>query len=347
MRFINGLKLFVVRGVFVLLALILASYVLLVLINWQDEAPSDDSLFMQQLVWQQRPIPDSLNGYQYWQRQTAQLPEVSAEFNQLFNGCHLTECLLQLTDPQTQLSGLLKQHQSLLAFYQRVMMMDDWQEPLPSWSASFPAFSQLLNAQRLTLAQAWLYMQQGDITAAQRLLAQDFRFWRKVLPANRVLLSKMISVSALKTHLAFAASLRTQLDSGQFTQISVPDWFVALTPQELNIQQMYAGEWHYAQSALTKDLFSRNTDESLSEKLLMTMLFKPFLQLQATNNDSATFFLACSEPSATQPDFAWYQWLYNPVGKALNSNLPDSCKAYRTELYELQPLPRNIVGSGS
>ena len=347
MQFINWLKLFVIRGIFALLALILASYVLLVLINWQDEAPSDDSVFMQQLVWQQRPIPDSQNGYQYWQRQTALLPAVSADFTKIFSRCEILECLLQLDDPQSQLGELLKNHQSLLMFYKRLLDFDHWHEPLPSWPIEFPNFTQLSNGQKLMLAQAWLYQQQGETAIAQQLLAQDFRFWRKVLPANRVLLSKMISASALKTQLTFAAMLQSQLNTEQFNRLSVPDWFVALTPQELNIQQLFAGEWHYVQSALTKNLFSPNTEESLSEKLLMTVLVKPFLQLQATNNNSASQYLACSERVPVSVTYIWYQWLYNPVGKALNSNLLDSCQFYTARLYELQPLVRDIIGSGS
>ncbi|QBL08523.1 hypothetical protein E0Z06_02830 [Rheinheimera sp. D18] len=329
-----------------LVSLFVILYLLLVLINWQDEAPSEAAITLQQL--QQSVAPDveqsaDNNGYLFLQQYELQGEyQLSEPLAQLLRQCNITECNAVLM-AQPELALWIAQHQDTIDFYQQVRSFTAWYELIPAdAAATLPSFRSLLNGQRLLLVQAWLAAQQQDTEKVQLLLQQDMQFWRSLQPKHNMLLTKLIGAEAIKRHFNFAQAIRQQLSAQQYAAIRPQSWLSPFTEQELSLLQAMSGEWAFSNNVTETLLLSDTATNDLSAvDKLEWLILKPLFQSQASRNQLAGMLLAqVNGHAATEP--TWYSWLYNPVGKVLNS-MTVNYVSYHARLAQLETLRQQAI----
>ncbi len=333
----------------VMIASLLACYLLLLLINIKDEPPSAASQTMQQLQQTAAKAAEQTtqtNGYAYL-AQHGSLPNyrLTEPLAALMRQCNQDNCQ-QLLSAEPELARWVNEHHDLAAFYQQIRSFDHWYETVPTDAAdALPSWQALLEGQQLLLAQAWLALQQQDIAQARQLLQQDVRFWRGLLTKHNLLIGKMVSSAAIERHFQFAAMLQQQLDGTERAGLTPDSWQVAFTAQELSIRQVLAGEWVYGNVLTEQTLLNDDAvaQASMTERFTWWLL-KPLFQPQATRNQRAAMLLAQADntPTAEAP---WYNWLYNPVGKLLNVAGAASYLPYRQRLEQLEPLRQQLLAA--
>lgn len=326
-----------------LLSFIVILYITLLLINIQDEAPSNAAITMQTLQQIPEHNPNN-NGYLYFaQHDSAVKYQLSDAFAQLMRQCDLNDCNTILM-AQPELATLVAQHQHLSDFYQQVRSFNQWYEPIPTDAAeALPSFRSLLNGQKLLLTQAWLAAQQQDVATVRQLLQQDLQFWRDLLRKNTLLINKMVSTAAIQNHFNFAATIKQQLAEQDHSAMQPQSWLTPFTAEELSMLQVLSGEWAYGNNVIESLLLSAPTsnDSTLSEQTTW-LLLKPLLQPQASSNQRASWLLAYSNGKPTA-DLPWYSWLYNPVGKILNNLGKVSFSNYQIRLNELEQARKQAI----
>lgn len=325
-----------------LLLVLLSLYVMLLLVNWQDEAPSTAAIELQS-IQQQVAVPADNNGYVYYVQRNhdlrSQLPTTVLDLLQ----CQQQDCNQMLAAHQEELTELLTLQQPLLEFYLQLHSFEFWQEPIPAQSVQFPPYQPLLNAQRLHLLQAWLAAQQHDLASTRLLLQQDLAFWRRVLRHNNSLLSKMISVSAIERHFSFGQQIIQSLEPQQQEAVLPDNWLHSFDESELDFKRPLAGEWSYANALITDMLQATPTDSNVSwSDWLLMQLTKPFFKQQATSNEYISLLLSKLDGSEPTP-VHWYHWLYNPAGKLLNRIGSLDISRYRDSLNQLESSRRDAL----
>jgi hypothetical protein len=324
-----------------LLVLIISLYLLLWALNWQDEAPSPESLQLQQVLAAQQAVPAQDNGYLYYQQHHTKalaLPDGLRALLRALSRCAPEQCLTELKTAQAALPQWLAQQQPALNAYHTLLNYPAWQYPLPQLSAELPAMSPLIDMQQLFLMDIWLKVQKGDLAAAQAMLQQDLNFWRQQLISANSLLVKLIAVSQVKRHFDFAANFRQSLDETQYLQLMPAVWRQPFRADELSPMLAMAGEWHFGLSVVESVQQSRPTDQNILERWLTLDLWRPFLKAQATSNTLAMSSLACAEQRSVQAIkiSQWYRWVYNPIGKILTQTGIDTCLQHLKPLTELE-----------
>lgn len=326
-----------------LLSVIVVCYIALLLINFQDKAPSEAAITMQALQQIPEHNPDN-NGYLYFARYDSAVKyQLSEPLEQLMRQCALSDCNATLMT-QPELATLVAQHQELSNFYQQVRSFNHWYEPIPTDAAQvLPSFRSLLNGQKLLLVQAWLAAQQQDVVTVRQLLQQDLQFWRNMLRKNTLLINKMVSTAAIQSHFKFGTTIKQQLAEQHHSTMQPQSWLTPFTAEELSMLLALSGEWAYGNNVIESLLLAAPTsnDSTLSEKTTW-LLLKPLFQPQASSNQRASWLLAYSngEPAA---DLPWYSWLYNPVGKIINSTDELSFSSYQARLDELEPARQQAI----
>ena len=342
MLWLKWIKL-IFKVVATLLSIVVTIYVVLLVINWQDEAPSTAASTMRTLQEVPAEITPDNNGYEYF-RQHAGATEhmVSDTFSQLMRQCDTEDCNTVLA-AQPNVAQLIDEHKPLIDFYQQVRSYPHWYEPaLADAAQALPSYHGIMHAQQLLFLQAWLAAQQQDIPTVRLLLQQDLQFWRTVLSGNNLLLSKMISIEAVKRHFSFATVLKQQIEPQQQADMMPDSWLAPFTPEELSLLQALSGEWVFGDNAIAaalKEDLARD-DIAITEQLSI-VLSKPFFLMQATSNDRAAMLLAQAN-AEVQPIQPWYSWVYNPAGKLINSVTPDY-SSYQKRLEGLEPLRQQAI----
>lgn len=304
-------------------------YLLLLALNWQDEAPSTQALALQQQLVSE---PVSPNDYLRYQAQEAALQSHDhTALQQFFAGCNQAGCPALAAADTAQLEQLLLGNTTLLTFYQQLLSSNQWQEPVISNADVLPGFQPLLNGQRLYLLQTYLAARQGNWSQVERQLAADLKFWRSLLTENRYLFTKMISSAAIERHFNLALQL-TSLSEAAEAQLNITLWQQPFTDAELSLTRALAGEWQLAEQGITAAL--RDTaDLNFLEKLGLTLV-RPLYQPQASSNELAVL-LSCPQ-TETVAELSWYQWFYNPLGKIINRAAMPPCTDYLNRLAQLE-----------
>ncbi len=120
-------------------------------------------------------------------------------------------------------------------------------------------------------------------------------------------------------------------------------WQMAFTAQELSLRQVLSGEWVYGNAIIEQTLLDDDAvaQASISERLAWWLL-KPLFQPQATRNQRAAMLLAQADNTSTA-NTPWYSWVYNPVGKILNSLAQPDYAHYQQRLGALEQLRQQAI----
>lgn len=326
------------RLLLVLLALAVTLYLLLWTINLKDEEPSAQSAQLQQILQAQVPVPKQDNGFLYYSKYLAQplnLPDALRTLVQ----CQPEQCLAELQVAQAALPAQLTQQQGALNSYQKLLAFPVWQSPVLEVSTEPVALSPLSEMQQLYLLVVWVKTHSGELATAKTMLQQDVSFWRKQLLTSNNPLYKLLVVAGVRRHFMFAAMLKQSLPAEQYQQLMPDLWQQPLTADESSLLLAMAGEWHFANSAVATVVQVSTAEHSLLERWFTSLIWRPFLKLQAVSNAYARFHLACAEQKSADisETYPWYSWPYNPMGKILTQvSGTDSCMRLHRALAELE-----------
>lgn len=226
----------------------------------------------------------------------------------------------------------------LLERYQQLLNIGTWHDGtnFSTFSESTP-FSSLLIAQKLYLLN--LYTNTNHIKTSLIIdsINKDMRFWQQVSADTHILITKMISNSAIEMNMKLGEIIITQL-SKQEARSSLPQsWLETMSPKILSLDKVKIGEWSYF-IKITQATQVVDDSADIATKLAEWLLL-PLMQHQDTANRYAAI-LAGTSPLKECPTTLSFdvisQYVYNPMGKfILCSGIP-SFKRYQESLDKLE-----------
>ncbi len=322
-----------------LLALPAVALILLVAINWSDEAPSTDAQRLAAMLRDRPVLADQANGYVHARDllgasergyRDARSPEVAA----LAEACSKArDCSDALEEHSGVAGAWIASEQWLLDRYQAMLATEGWREEIPEdIAAPLPPYGQALEAQKLHLLSAWQHARAGDAAAVRDLLEQDLLFWRRTAASSDLLISKMIALAAAERHFALGNVALAALPAASAGEAVPPSWRQPVTLPERSLARALGGEWHFISSALQQAMAESATGDpaglaGLPSSRLQRVLFKE----QATRNlfagrmaglgrlserPYAELAEALDSLVASEDEQSWLR-LYNPVGTLL------------------------------
>lgn len=333
---------------------IVAFYLLLWMINFQDEAPSAESLRLAKILATRSEVPEAQNGFIYYAKylestQTEQpslsnaQPRPDTTVLTSLTQCQSEQCLAALQTAGAELNALLFQQQKALASYQIILEYPFWQYPVLDAQTRVVPFGPLLHMQQLFLLSVWQKVQADQLATAKVMLEQDLTFWRQQLQQSDHRLSKSIAHSAIQRHWLYASFFKQSMTQHHFQQLSPAQWQQPLRDDELSMLSVFAGEWRFSNSAI--DLLLQQKSHSAFVDWFRLGWWRPFLQRQALSNMFAVQYLACAEPRTSYRElhFPWYSWLYNPVGKVFVQLEGERCSVQSMELAALETTRQQLL----
>lgn len=174
----------------------------------------------------------------------------------------------------------------LLERYQALIAHSGWQETVPfDADLPAPAYSLLVDGQRLLLLHAKALARRGDHDTIRKLLDADVRFWREVLKSSDIVLTKMMATAALRRHFRWG-----NLVLRDAPEAMPPQWEAEITDAERSMRDCLIGEWMFASGRLRT-----SSVESWEMDLWQMMLARasmPLYQPQHTINSVAAIYEA-------------------------------------------------------
>ncbi|QYK02360.1 hypothetical protein [Shewanella psychrotolerans] len=233
----------------------------------------------------------------------------------------------------------------LLERYQQLLNIGTWQDDtnFSTFSESTP-FSSLLIAQKLYLLNLYANTNHIETSLIIDAINRDMRFWQQISADTHILITKMISNSAIEMNMKLGEIIITQL-SKQEARSSLPQsWLEAVSPKILSLNKVKIGEWSYF-IKITQATQVIDDSADIATKLAEWLLL-PLMQHQDTANRYAAILAGTSPlkecPRTLSLDVI-SQYVYNPMGKfILCSGIP-SFKRYQESLDKLESKRASLV----
>lgn len=183
---------------------------------------------------------------------------------------------------------LLNRYLKLLSYHQyQEKAMTDPTMPLPNYAA-------IMDAQKLFFANLWLQAEQGNVKNVQSLMEQDLAYWRMASASSDMLISKMVTVAALKRHFSFGNLVLKKLSMKDNANAIPKSWRLPFTKTELSMSQTLTAEWIFQDRIFKK--IKQKPDAYFYDSFYhgkaywFANLALPFLQTQETSNQQAIYF---------------------------------------------------------
>jgi hypothetical protein len=178
--------------------------------------------------------------------------------------------------------------------YEALLTRHSWRDVLPKdSSAPMPTYGNVTHAQRLYLLRLGQWAVQGRIAEVRAGLDADFAFWRVAIPAADTLLSRLISVSALRQHFSYANLILRALPPEQAIRAVPDDWRREFSSSERSMQRVMAGEMVFWKGVMmnarrqgVQGAIFADGDASRVERWA-GYLTDPMFKMQATTNGIA------------------------------------------------------------
>lgn len=341
----------ILAGVLVLLVgLPTLAYAGLVIINWNDEAPSAEAEQLAALYRDRPELAEADNAYVHMQGLAAEAgadfrASRSAEVTALADACSgASSCVEAVSANPEALAQWSKSEQWLLDGY-RDMLAKGWREEVPEDPAApLPYYQPSLDGQKLHLLDARRLALAGDAGAVRDLLHRDLVFWRGVMASSDMLVTKMVAVAAAGRNFDFGNVALRALPTDLARAAVPPSWRETLTVAERSLARPLAGEWRFTVGAL-RGISSSDPAEGLT---VGDRLSRPLLQEQATINLAADRMVRLGELS----ELPYVQLgpaleglteepppglrFYNPVGAVLDSLAGPAYTGYMARVSDLE-----------
>lgn len=311
----------------VLLLLLVAVYLVVLGINWNDQLPSTTSIEFQSSYDSRTQIADSENAYIYlmgfdvpeeedpfewgvkriaWthdeDREGFSLPGPivnitalrSKAESDLAQACVFPtfDCLQALENEGSLFEQWYQAEYWITDRYIKFTAKEGWYEFGKVDVDSLPNYVPILHAQRLYLMNLWWQVNDCRKHSYEEMLGRDLRFWRMVLQEKNSLLTKMIAVAAIKNNLHWANEIFSRLSVQELIPTLPSALTDAMTETELSLYNVLVGEWLFVKGYYDGD---EGKNRKLSEMyvsessadIFFVFLFIPFLKSQNTLNRHA------------------------------------------------------------
>lgn len=319
-----------------LLVLAVSLYVLLVAVNWRDEAPSRDAVAFDRLLDERAPVADEANAFVFVlgmaappgadplalgrerkayletfdaaAHPTAAFPGIDDDYRarrpgaiaQLAGACSkgTPECARLLRATPDDVDAWLASESWLLDRYEGLISRRAWREAVPDdLRAPMPSYQHALEGQKLYLVQAWRAARSGDAERARGMVDADMRFWRTVLASSDLLISKMVAAAGVRRNLTLGSLVLRELPTGQAGGLP-SSWLEPLSVRERSARRALAGEWRFSSRVVASTgAPGAPADLAAHEYGAPARLTRPLYQPQATSNLFASALTRLAEVS--------------------------------------------------
>lgn len=147
--------------------------------------------------------------------------------------------------------SLCSNNAELLRRYDNLRTYPRYTEPLElGFYAPIPSFSPLRNMQRVKFLSLATKAKQGDLAGALEEVRKDAEFWRFIARNSNILISKIISISAITTDLRFAAELGASRHLNKREMEIIQDILKPFDNGEISLVETFRGETRYSRSVM-------------------------------------------------------------------------------------------------
>lgn len=150
-----------------------------------------------------------------------------------------------------EVSSLYSNNAELLRRYDNLRTYPRYTEPLElGFYAPIPSFSPLRNMQRVKFLILATKAKQGDLTGALEEVRKDAEFWRFIARNSNILISKLISISAITTDLRFAAELGASRQLNKHEMAIIQDILKPFDNGDISLVETFRGEARYSRNGM-------------------------------------------------------------------------------------------------
>ncbi len=362
---------------FTLLLIPVGGYLILLLINLQDSAPSAQaSAFLEQVNAEEialsqhlennpylyamgfdapkdnDPMAVGLKRYQALKQlgvleRPTQTVDEKFEFpewaisNCLKQKGYFAECTALLAEPET-LKATLDDYAWLIERYRTLLSLGHWQDDTHfNPYRSMVSFKHLAAARQLYLVNA--YFNGTDPASLITAIDTDMQFWQQAAERINMLSNKFLAIDALKQNMKLG-ELLVSLKRTEDEDIQIPSlWLQSTSEEVLSLKRVKRGEWHF----LTKvnQSFEAGEDASITAKIAEAMLM-PLLQQQDTSNRYADILTGKANIKPCPDNFSLStlkEYGYNPMGKFILCSGISSFESYQATANKVELLRAELV----
>ncbi|MCG9753658.1 hypothetical protein L1D40_00290 [Shewanella insulae] len=254
---------------------------------------------------------------------------------------YLDDCAALLAEPET-LRATLDDYAWLVERYRTLLSLGKWQDDtrFNMYSALLP-IQHLIAAQQLYLVDA--YINDTDSTSLITALDEDMRFWQQAAERINMLGNKFLAISTLKQNMKLGEVLVRQIRTKD-EDTSLPSlWLTPILGDVLFLERAKRGEWHFLTKMTQSFKMGEEADftTKVSEALLM-----PLLQQQDTANRYADILTGKASIKQCPNDLSLSnlkEYAYNPMGKFILCSGISSFESYQATANKVESLRAELV----
>ncbi len=143
----------------------------------------------------------------------------------------------------------------LLTRYETLLGRPDWFEKLLIIGTDpLPAYSGVMEAQRIRLIRLRQAVLRGDHAGVRDALERDLVFWRRMLLSADSLIAKMMAVGGIRRHFVLGNLVLRELPADRLMQSVPPSWLRPLSDEERSLWRVMAGEFAFSRAAMDRAL---------------------------------------------------------------------------------------------
>ncbi|MCG9697292.1 hypothetical protein [Shewanella sp. Isolate11] len=242
----------------------------------------------------------------------------------------------------SQLSELLTEHRWLIERYLTMQSKPEWEDVLfTDVDKLHTAYALILTAQKLYLLDIYTQASAGDTSSVSQTLNHDMQFWQNVAEHTQQLITKMITSSAMRENMLQGEMIISAMN----TPIESPETWLQPLPESISsFDQVKLGEWQFGNKLLEKMISVESSEiDSPWYEQLFSWFAKRLYQPQDTSNRLANNLLSESadpQCSAFLSNITYV--VYNPIGKILVCTGP-SFDRYKQKFEKLEQQRQGLV----
>src|SRR5690606_35913206 len=180
-------------------------------------------------------------GYDFQALRSDAVAHVAAECSEVG-----AECFRILDSEEKTLEQWLASERWLLDRYRSLIGMTEFKEAMSlEVLAPLPAYSVVLEGQRLHITDSWRSATQADAATVAAMLDRDLLYWRMVLENSDTLITKMIATATVIRHFKLGNLALRRLPQ-QVAADGIPrSWRYQISDEERSMKRSFAGEWMF------------------------------------------------------------------------------------------------------
>jgi len=182
----------------------------------------------------------------------------------------------------------------LLSRYRQLLKRTLYREQIPlDLRLPMNAWGDVIHAQHVYFVQLSREATPGAGASIRKQMHDDIEFWRRVQLESDILITKMISVAAVRNHFFFGNLVLRQLPAPEQAAAIPAAWNRDLSPEELSMLRVMAGELKFSEHALHdwEHIAAWHLDDELDKASVWTRiadaLVSPLLKRQDLFNSLA------------------------------------------------------------